>query len=163
MIWSIPAVNVVAVIHLAFVAAFLGMYLCEAVVETYGYYKKEFSHSGIRCHYLIDLAVELPLIAGVIVTGITLTILVGKYSGLHLVLIACGSLTALFCPFCFFRWVRTRNSELGKEKPDEQYLTGKMREMIVVTSLVFQPALLVSLVLGVWLSYQRVLESIYGY
>ena len=156
---SIPAVNVVAVVHLAFVSAFVGLYLCETVIETYGYYKKDFHHSAVRYHFLMDLAVELPLICGVLVTGIALAVLVGEFSGLHLALIACGSLTALYCPFTFFRWVRTRNRELKKEVPDDQYLIGKRKEMIVVTNLVFQPALFASIIIGTWLAYHRVLDT----
>ncbi len=158
----IPTENIVAVIHLTFVAAFIGLYLCEGVLETYGFYKKEFSHSAIRCHYLLDTFVELPLITGVIISGITMAILVGKFSGFHFALIICGLTTALYCPFCFLRYTRPRNREINKETPDEEFLAARFKKCIIMTNIIFHPAFLAALILGFWLAYHRVLESIYG-
>jgi hypothetical protein len=158
---SIPTINIVAVIHLAFVATFVGLYLCESVIETYGYYKKDFSHSAIRYHYILDMWVETPLIIGVLATGIIMAILVGKFSGLHLALIICGSVAALYCPFLFLRYVRIRNREISKENPDEQFLASKTKEQNTLTLAIFQPAFMAALVIGAWLAYHRVLESIY--
>jgi uncharacterized membrane protein len=90
-----------------------------------------------------------------------MAILVGKFSGLHLALIICGSVAALYCPFLFLRYVRIRNREISKENPDEQFLAAKMKEQNTLTLLIFQPAVLAALVIGVWLAYHRVLESIY--
>ncbi len=159
---SIPFINIVAILHLAFVATFVGLYLCESVIETYGYYKKDFSHSAIRCHYILDIWVETPLIAGVLATGITMAVLVGKFSGLHLALIICGSVAALYCPFLFLRYIRTMNREISKDTPDEQFLDAKMKERNTLTLLIFQPAFMAALAIGAWLAYHRVLETIYG-
>jgi hypothetical protein len=158
----IPTENIVAVIHLAFVGAFVGLYLCEVVLETYGFYKKEFSHSAIKCHYLLDVYVELPLITGVIISGITMAIFVGKFSGFHLALIICGLIAGLYCPFMFLRYVRPRNREINKETPDEKFLDAKMKEQNIMANLIFHPAFFAVLILGFWLAYHRVLESIYG-
>ena len=46
-------------------------------------------------HYLMDIFVGTPLMTGVLVTGIILPFLVDKLSTLHIILIACGSLTVM--------------------------------------------------------------------
>ncbi len=158
----IPTENIVAVIHLTFVGAFIGLYLCEVVLETYGAIKKEFSHSAIKCHYLLDTYVEAPIITGVIISGVTMAILVGKFSGFHLALIICGLTAGLYCPFCFIRYVRVRNREINKETPDEKFIDARLKECNIVTNIIFHPAFFAALILGFWLAYHRVLESIYG-
>ncbi len=159
---SIPLINMVGVIHLCFVAAFIGLYLCEAVIEGYAARRTEFHPSAIRYHYLVDIFVELPLMSGVLITGIILAILAEKLTALHLILIACGSIAVLFCPYCFFRFVRTRERLLSDGEADEETLVRIRRRMGILTLAVFNPLLLTALVVGFWLARNRLLDSIYG-
>ena len=46
---TVPTIHVVLVVHLCFVAAFMGLFLCEAVAEGYGS-KNELHPIGIRMH-----------------------------------------------------------------------------------------------------------------
>ena len=102
---GIPTINIVAVIHLTFVAGFVGMFLCETVVEAYASKNETVKPFVARVHYLIDVFIELPLVVGIIISGITLAFLVDKISYLHIALISIGAITVLYCPFAFFKWV----------------------------------------------------------
>lgn len=97
----IPLINIVAVVHLCFVAAFIGLYLCEVVVEGYASQKNELHPIAIRYHFLIDVFVEIPLMLGVLASGIILVLLVPELTTLHIILIACGIFSVL--PFLFFQ------------------------------------------------------------
>ena len=159
---GIPLINIVAVVHLCFVAAFLGLYFSEAIVEGYAAQKNELHPVAIRYHYLMDMFVELPLMLGVLVSGIGLLILIDELTTFHLVLIACGTFCVLFCPFCFFRYVRTRRRILDDEIPDEDTLVAIRKRMGLWSLTLFNPLLLTAFVIGFWLAYKRVMESIYG-
>ncbi len=88
----IPMVNIMAVVHLCFVSAFMGIYLAETVIETYGS-KDERHPIAIKIHYLLDMFAEIPLMCGILVSGIILAFLVEELTLLHRILIICGSLT----------------------------------------------------------------------
>jgi hypothetical protein len=138
------------------VAAFLGLYLCEAVAEGYGS-KNEQHPIGIRMHYLMDIFVELPLMTGILVSGIILALLVDKLSTLHIILIACGSLTVMACFFSFFRFVRTRNSLINNDPIDHDILVQIRKKFGIFTFAVINPLLLAALVIGFILAYERAL------
>ena len=53
-------------IHLCLIAAFLGLYACETVVEA-SHAKDELHPTAIRMHYLIDIFLEIPLMIGIFV------------------------------------------------------------------------------------------------
>jgi hypothetical protein len=157
---SIPALQTVTSIHLCFVAAFVGLYACEAVVEGYGVRNHTFHRSAIRYHFLIDIFVELPIMFGVLVTGIILALLVDELTPLHFALIACGTFCVLFCPFCFLRFVRSRNRLLDQDGADEAALVELRRTMALWTLSLFNPLFLVALVIGLFLTRTRVIESL---
>ena len=157
---EIPSVHVVAVVHLCFVAAFLGQLLCEAVVETYGS-PNERHPIGIRMHYLIDIFVEIPLMIGVFVSGIALAILVDKLSTLHIVLIVCGTLTVMVCIFSFFFFVRPRKRVLDNEPIDHDTLVRIRNKFGIFTFTVINPLLFTSLIIGFWLARQRAI-TVFG-
>ena len=51
---QIPVIQSVSVVHLCLVAAFLGLYACEVVVEA-SHSKEELHPVAIRVHYLLDV------------------------------------------------------------------------------------------------------------
>jgi hypothetical protein len=158
----IPLVNVVAVIHLFFIAAFFGLFACEAVVETY-YSKRDSDHPiAIRMHHLMDIFVELPLMSGIFITGIIMSFLVDTLTKWHFVLIVTGTLTFLGCFFNWYKYVRSRNLEIDKETIDYGLLDKIRIRMGVYVGAVFGPLLFGSVFLGFWLAYHRVVESIYN-
>jgi len=158
----IPLINIVAVVHLCFVAAFIGLYLCEAVVEGYASLKNELHPIAIRYHFLFDVFLEIPLMLGVLVSGIILALLVPELTTLHIILIACGIFSVLFCPFCFFRYVRSRKRIINNEPIDEDAIVRLRTKMGVYTLVLFNPLFLAALIIGFWLAYHRVIESIHG-
>ncbi len=160
--FGIPTINIVAVIHLTFVAGFVGMFLCESVVEAYGSQNDNVKPFTARAHYLIDLFIELPLVAGILISGTALAFLVNKISYLHIALISIGAFTALYCPFAFFTWVRTRNKMYEDDNHDKRKMKRLWRDFSIAGALLFVPGLLLSLTIGFYLAYHRVIESIYG-
>jgi len=113
-------------------------------------------------HYLIDVFVEIPLMIGVLVSGIALAILVDKLSTLHIVLIACGTLTVVVCIFSFFRFVRTRKRVLDNEPIDHDTLVRIRNKFGIFMFAVINPLLFGSLIIGFYLARQRALALFGG-
>jgi len=157
---TIPPIHMVLVIHLCFVAAFLGCFLCEAVAESYGS-PNERHPIGIRIHYLIDIFVEIPLMIGILVTGIILAVLVDHLSTLHIVLIACGILTVIACISSFYLFVRTRKRVLDNEPEDHDILVRIRTKFGIFTFAVISPLLFATLIIGFWLAQQRAM-AVFG-
>jgi len=153
-----PLIHSVSVIHLCFVAAFLGLYLCEVVVEA-SHSKDELHPIAIRVHYLLDLFVEIPLVSGILVSGIVLAVLAEELTAPHIWLIACGTIAALACPFCFFRFVRTRKHLIEQDPIDREALVRIRNRFGIFSFAVLNPPLLVALVVGFWLAHQRAIEA----
>jgi hypothetical protein len=89
---SIPAVNIVAVLHLAFVSALIGVIATETVMELIPLRSKDLHHSAIRFHLWIDLLIEAPVALGAVATGIAMATLVSELTTYHLVKISFASL-----------------------------------------------------------------------
>ncbi len=159
---GIPPVNLAALVHLCFVAAFFGLYGAEVVIETYYSQPKEQHPIAIRSHHLLDIFVEIPLMVGVLVSGIILAVLVDKLTTLHIILIAGGTLTFLGCIFNWYRFVRTRNLEIKEEPIDYDLLDRIRKGCAVYVMTIFNPLLIGTIILGCWLAYHRMIESIYG-
>jgi hypothetical protein len=155
---QLPVIQTVSVVHLCLVAAFLGLYACEVVVEA-SHSKDELHPVAIRMHYLLDLFVEIPLVLGILVSGVILTLLVEEITAPHIWLIACGTIAVLSCLFCFFKFVRTRKRMLGKDPIDDEALVGIRDRFGIFSFAILNPALLVALVVGFWLAHQRAIEA----
>jgi ABC-type sulfate transport system permease component len=140
------------------VAAFLALYACEVVVEG-SHAKRELHPTAIRMHYLLDIFVEIPLMIGLLVTGVMLTLLLEEITVLHALLIASGTIVVLSCFFCFFRFVRTRKRLLNEEPTDHDALARIRKRFGTFSFAVLNPALVVALIVGFWLAHQRALES----
>lgn len=155
---GIPAIHTVAIVHLCFVAAFLGLYACEVVVEA-SHSKDELHPTAIRIHYLLDIFVEIPLLLGILISGIILALLVDELSSAHLWLIACGTIAVLACLVCFFKFVRTRKHLLDEQPVDREALLRIRNRFGAFSFIVLNPSLLVALILGFWLAHQRAIEA----
>jgi hypothetical protein len=155
-----PVIHVVSVVHLCLVAAFLALYLCEVVVEV-SHSKDELHPVAIRIHYLLDVFVEIPLVSGILVSGIVLAILVEELTAPHIWLIACGTIVVLACVFSFFKFVRSRKHLIGKDTMDHKALVGIRNRFGIFSFAILNPSLIVAFVVGFWLAHQRAIEAFY--
>lgn len=155
---QIPLIHTVSVVHLCLVAAFLGLYACEVVVEA-SHVKDELHPVAIRVHYLLDLFVEIPLVSGIFVSGILLAVLAEEITAAHVWLIACGTIAVLACLCCFFKFVRTRKRLIAQDPIDHEALVRIRNRFGIFSFAVLNPALLVALVVGFWLAHQRAVEA----
>lgn len=188
---GIPFINVMAVIHLCFIAAFVGAIMTENTMElsmfmsrrkgiglSKGYARlfrllsrpdrfrsvlsedavKELHHVNIRNHYWIDTRVEVPLAVGVVASGVTMAVLVDRLSVLHITKIALASALMIGLGFCV-RAVIRRNRIL-EEQPSEEGIVEEARKLCLF-GLTAESLLIPILVLGFWLGYHRILDSIY--
>ena len=155
---DMPIIQSVSVVHLCLVAAFLGLYACEVVAEA-SHQSDELHPTAIRVHYLLDIFVEIPLVSGILVSGVVLTLLVEEITTPHIWLIACGTVVVLACFFSFWKFVRTRKRLIEKESIDHEKLVGIRNRFGVFSFIVINPALLVALIVGFRLAHQRALEA----
>ena len=155
---QIPLIHTVSVVHLCFVAAFLGLYACEVVVEA-SHSNDELHPIAIRVHYLLDLFVEIPLVSGIFVSGVVLAVLAEELTPARIWLIACGTIAVLACLVCFFKFVRTRKHLLDQDPIDREALVRIRNRFGVFSFAVLNPALLVALIVGFWLAHQRAIEA----
>jgi hypothetical protein len=153
-----PTIHSVSVVHLCLVAAFLALYACEVVVEA-SHQRDELHPIAIRIHYLLDVFVEIPLVSGILVSGVVLTLLLEEITTPHVWLIACGTVVVLACLMSFWKFVRTRKRLTEKEPIDHEKLVGIRNRFGAFSFVVLNPALLVALIVGFWLAHQRALEA----
>jgi len=156
---DIPIIQTVSVVHLCLVAAFLGLYACEVVVEA-SHQRDELHPIAIRIHYLLDVFVEIPLISGILVSGVVLALLVEEITTAHVWLISCGTVAAFACVISFWKFVRSRKRLTEKEPIDHEKLVGIRNRFGVFSFLALNPALLVALIVGFWLAHQRALAAL---
>ena len=155
---DMPIIHSVSVVHLCFVAAFLGLYACEVVVEV-SHQRDELHPTAIRIHYLLDIFVEIPLVSGIFVSGVVLALLVEEITTPHVWLIACGTVVVLACVLSFWKFVRSRNSLIQGEATDHGELVKIRNRFGIFSFVVLNPALLVALIVGFRLAHQRALEA----
>jgi hypothetical protein len=153
-----PIIQTVSVVHLCLVAAFLGLYACEVVVEA-SHQRDELHPIAIRIHYLLDIFVEIPLVSGILVSGVVLTLLVEQITTPHVWLIACGTVAVFSCVISFWKFVRSRKRLTEKETIDHEKLVGIRNRFGVFSFLVLNPALIVALIVGFWLAHERALAE----
>ena len=67
-----------------------------------------------------------------------------------------------FCPFLFYKYVRTRHHLLDAETLDEKEMNRIRQNLGIVTLAIFNPIFLAAMIIGFWLAYHRVAEAIYG-
>lgn len=152
---SIPAENIVAVLHLAFVSALIGVIATETVMELLPLRHKDLHHGAIRFHLWIDLLLEAPLALGVVATGITMATLINELTTYHLVKISFASIAFMLGITCIIRVIRRNRLREGRASED---VLEKETKKIHLTAAVIYILLIAVVILGVWLAYNRVLN-----
>jgi hypothetical protein len=159
----IPTINIVAVIHLSLIMVFIGMYLAEAILELLAYLNPEDStlHGGvIKLHFWIDLLVELPVMFGVIVTGIIMATLVDSLTTLHIIKICCVGMFLLIAVFCPLTVIKRYN--MLKSGGSEESLRAASKRILNLAGVSMTLFFTSAFAIGLWLAYNRVLKSIYS-
>ncbi len=152
---SLPSINLVSIIHLVFLCLWGGVVATESVLELYPFRRKELHEHSIRYHFWIDLLVELPLIIGVVATGLTLVILAWPVSGIHLVKILCAASAVTANLACIVLVIKRKAGlEAGASENDLRLITRR----IILCAAVGLPLAAIAAGLGFWLAYQRMLE-----
>ncbi|MCJ7753492.1 MAG: hypothetical protein MUP13_02890 [Thermoanaerobaculales bacterium] len=103
---EVATVEIPAVIHLIVLSLWGGVVATEAVIEIYPFRHSEMHAATIRLHYWIDLLVEGPLVAAVIVTGAWLLFHLDPVTPLHLVKVGFASAAIAVNVFCIAVVVR---------------------------------------------------------
>ena len=152
---SLPFINLVSIIHLLFLGLWGGVVATESVLELYPYRRKTLHSHSIRYHFWIDLLVELPLILGVVATGLTLTALAWPITITHLVKIICAS-SAITANLVCIVFVLRRKSSLEQGASENELWQSTRR--IVLCAAFGLPFAACAAGLGFWLAYQRMLD-----
>ncbi|MBN1495577.1 MAG: hypothetical protein JXA07_02335 [Spirochaetes bacterium] len=162
-LFKIPAINVIAVLHLWFVTLFCGLFLVKSIIELYPFIKKDdiaFHHAMITLHYWVDNLLEFPILIGIVATGISMLFLVDRITQLHIIKVSFIGLFLLVGSVCMIN-VNKRYKLLMRGGTNEELL--QLSEKIIVSAGSAGILLLIpGLVLGFRLAYNRVLTSIYG-
>ncbi len=111
--------DILPVIHLVVLSLWGGVVATEAVVELYPFRHREMHAATIRLHYWIDLLVEAPLVAAVVVTGTWLLIRQDPVTSLHMVKVAFAGTAVAVNVFCIAVVVR-RGRRLDRGGDDGQ-------------------------------------------
>jgi hypothetical protein len=160
---SIPTINIVAAVHLAFISAFIGMYMAETVIELYPYFNRDdmaLHHSAIRLHYWIDILVEIPVMLVVIASGITMAFLVEKITVLHVIKISAVVLFLLIAGMCPLNVIKRHR--MMKEYAPEERLRSTSKRIIALAAFSMSIFFSAALIMGFWLAYHRILAGIYS-
>ena len=152
---SLPFINLVSIIHLVLLGLWGGVVATESVLELYPYRRKDLHSHSIRYHFWIDLLVELPLVIGVIATGLTLVALAWPITLIHLVKILCAALAITANLVCIALVLRRKSSlEAGAS---ENELWGSTRRIVLCAAFGL-PFAACAAGLGFWLAYHRMLD-----
>ncbi|HUT56174.1 MAG TPA: hypothetical protein VM658_22470 [bacterium] len=151
----IPAVNIVAVLHLAFVSALIGVIATETVMELLPLWHRDLHHGAIRFHLWIDLLLEGPIALGVVATGIAMATQVNAITTYHLVKISFASIAFMLGLTCILRVIRRSRLREGRASED---VLERETQKIHLTAAVIYILLIPVVILGVWLAYNRVLQ-----
>lgn len=81
-----------ALVHLLLVAVWGGVLLVEGVLEIVGSGSLDGMRRVAWAHYWIDVCVEVPVVLGVLMSGMMLALAVPAFTGLHVVKLGAGLL-----------------------------------------------------------------------
>lgn len=87
--------NTLPLLHLLFVSLWAGILLCEAILELLPKDDNSLRWTA-QAHYWIDILFELPLVLGILLTGIILSSKHWPLSPLHWIKISCGLIAIFF-------------------------------------------------------------------
>ena len=130
--------------HLLSLGAWAGLVLTESVMELVGHRSDRLRYAVARLHRAIDLWVELPLLALVLLTGTVLLLSVQPDAALH-IKVTCGLIAIAANVACVILvLLRARIAEAGADVRTHDRLTTR----IFLTASVGMPLALVALYLG---------------
>ncbi len=156
---SLPLLNLVAIIHLILFAIWGGTILTETVIELYPFWKKDLHKPAIQFHHWIDLFVELPIVLGVLGTGIVLLLLVEDITILHIIKISLALAAIAINMYCIVL-VRGRSAKL-QDNADEDELLSSSKKIIQIAAIAI-PIGLCAFGIGLYLATQRMATLIAG-
>ena len=145
----------VCVVHLTLIAFWGGVVATEAVIELYPYRCRELERQAITFHYWIDLLVELPVLCGVVGSGLVLAAMAWPLSALHWVKIAGAAGAVAANGICIVLVLRRQRMMTGGASDAD--LWARTRRVVLSAELGL-PLGLVAAALGFWLAYQRMLS-----
>jgi hypothetical protein len=154
---SLPLVNLVSIMHLTLLCLWGGVVATESVIELYPFRRRQLHQDSIRLHYWIDLLVELPLIVGVLASGIALVVLAWPLTWTHALKIA-GAAVAVSANLICIVFVVRRGRALAAGAPEPELWAATRR--IIICAVVGLPFAAVAAGLGFFLAYHRLLELI---
>ncbi len=156
---TIPLINLISMLHLIFLAIWVGVLATEAVIELYPYKMRDLHNPAIRFHYWIDLLVELPAIFGLAITGIIMLILAEQITLLHVIKITIAVLVISVQLYCIF--IVLKRAHVLKSGGSEEILWQESGTVIKSFVIGFPLGVIVALI-GFWLGYHRMLDLISG-
>ncbi|HUT55170.1 MAG TPA: hypothetical protein VM658_17405 [bacterium] len=156
---TLPAVNLVSIIHLVLLSLWGGVVATESVIELYPFRNRALHENSIRFHYWIDLLVELPLIAGVVASGVALVVLAWPLTWTHALKIACAAVAVSANLVCIV-FVLRRGKSLAAGAPEPELWAATRR--IIMCAVIGLPFAAVAAGMGFFLAYHRLLALISG-
>lgn len=122
-------------LHLLLLAGWAGLVLAEAVVELAAR-DEPARRAAARFHFWIDVLVEIPLLAGVVVTGALLLARVSPPSPLHLLHVAAG-LAAVAANSCCVVLVIRRYRRLGRSSDADLLVQARRVRLSAIVGVPF--------------------------
>lgn len=145
-------VSALRLLHLSLLCAWAGVVAVEGILELLPARQPELRPPAVRFHYWIDLLVELPLVVGVVASGLALAISLWPLTATHAAKLACVSVPIAANLFCIAKVLdRYRALSNGAEA---QELEARTRR-ILSSAVVGLPLALAGAGLGLWLAAQR--------
>ena len=154
-----PDTMTISLLHFGFIAFWGGVIAAEAVLELYPFRNRDHHEQAIVSHYWIDLLVELPIICGVVLTGILLVFLTWPPSALHWVKLACATGSVSANIVCIALVLRRKRLFISGA-PEEKLWTDTRR--IILSAKIGIPLGITAAGMGLWLSRLRLLELFAG-
>ena len=133
--------------HLVFVSMWAGLVAAEIVIELYVSRTRMYRDALVEFHFWIDLLVELPLIAGVIMTGIGNLFYLHTVTSLHWVKFGLAAVALSANLWCVLNVVRRR-----QERMSGLSFFGNLDGKIILAGVVGIPTGIATAVLGVILA-----------
>lgn len=112
------AFSLVTMAHLVLLSMWGGVVATEAVLEVASYRSSDLAEATSRFHYWIDLLVELPVVLGVLATGITAAILSTHLTWTHAVKFTFAGLAVAVNLFCIAVVLRRDRQRLAGAAAD---------------------------------------------
>jgi hypothetical protein len=151
----VAIINLVSMTHLVLLSLWGGVVATEAVLELYPYRRTALHEHSIRYHFWIDLCVELPVILGVLATGICLAVLAWPITATHWIKLSAALIAVSANLLCVYLVVR-RKTRLDQGASEAELWQATRR--IVMCAVMGLPFAAAAAGLGFFLAYHRLLD-----